>query len=155
MMKKYQRPRLYLKKDPHGSKGLHAVKQGDDGVDPHLKKTDLVKRSSRMGWSTRYHFFLFSDVIIYTKAASSQPDFKIHEELPLHFMKITDWFPDKRQQMKTAFHVHHPRKSFIVFADSVEERQSWLKDIREAIVKEVERLAHLENARLAAASVER
>jgi hypothetical protein len=138
---------------------VRRIRQGEfllnDPTRIFLREGDLVKRSSRMGRSTRYHFFLFSDVIIYTKAASSQPDFKIHEELPLHLMKITDWFPDKRQQMKTAFHVHHPRKSFIVFADSVEERQSWVKDIREAIVKEVERLAHLENARLAAASVER
>jgi hypothetical protein len=33
-------PKPTVKKDPHGSKGLHALKQGDDGVDPHLKKTD-------------------------------------------------------------------------------------------------------------------
>lgn len=138
---------------------VRRIRQGEfllnDPTRFFLREGDLVKRSNRTGRSTSYRFFLFSDVIIYASATTSHDNFKIHEELPLHLMKITDWFPDRRQQMKKAFQVHHPRKSFIVFADSVEERQSWVKDIREAIVKEVERLTHLENARLAAASVER
>jgi PH domain len=138
---------------------VRRIRQGEfllnDPTRFFLREGDLVKRSNRTGRSTSYRFFLFSDVIIYASATTSHDNFKIHEELPLHLMKITDWFPDRRQQMKKAFQVHHPRKSFIVFADSVEERQSWVKDIREAIAKEVERLTHLENARLAAASVER
>lgn len=138
---------------------VRRIRQGEfllnDPTRFFLREGDLVKRGNRMGRSTKYRFFLFSDVLLYAKAASSSDDFKIHEELPLHLMKITDWFPDKRQQMKTAFRIHHPRKSFVVFADSVEERQHWVKAIRMGIEKEVERLTYLENARLAAAAVER
>lgn len=138
---------------------VRRIRQGEfllnDPTRFFLREGDLAKRGSRMGRSTKYRFFLFSDVMIYAKASTSTDDFKIHEELPLHLMKITDWFPDNRQQMKTAFQIHHPRKSFIVFAESVEDRQSWVKDIREAIKTEVERLTTLENARIAAASVER
>jgi len=138
---------------------VRRIRQGEfllnDPTRFFLREGDLVKRGNRTGRSTKYRFFLFSDVLIYAKASASSDDFKIHEELPLHLMKITDWFPDKRQQMKTAFRVHHPRKSFIVFADSVEDRQNWVKDIRRAIEEEVERLTYLENARLAAAAVER
>lgn len=137
---------------------VRRIRQGEfllnDPTRFFLREGDLNKRGNRTGRCTKYRFFLFSDVLIYAKASAGD-DYKIHEELPVHLMKITDWFPDKRQQMKTAFRIHHPRKSFIVFCESVEERQEWVKDIRRSIEEEVGRLTYLENARLAAAAVER
>ena len=118
-----------------------------------IKEGDLLKRSMRVGNKTTiYRFFLFSDVLVYAKETANN-EYKIHEELALHMMKIVDWFPNKQQ--KTVFHVHHPRKSFAVVCSSVEERISWVRDIRDAIDGAARRLARLEGARMAVANADR
>ena len=115
-----------------------------------IREGDLMKRSLRVGKTTVYRFFLFSDLLIYAKATGSG-DFKIHEELPLHMMKIVDWFPNKQQD--NVFQVHHPRKSFAVLCASVEEREGWVTALRGSIDAAARRLAHLEGARMAVSSM--
>jgi hypothetical protein len=114
-----------------------------------IRADNLIKRSSRTGRSTEYRFYLFSDVLIY---ASGLPDgrYKIHEELPLHLMKVVDWFPPSYRNRQIMFEVHHPRKSFQVFCHSHEERKSWVGGIRAAIIMEMERKMKIEAARIAA-----
>mgnify|MGYP005843570721 CR=1 FL=1 len=68
-------------------------------------------------------------------------------------MKIVDWFPPSAKDMKKAFKVHHPRKTFLVFCSSVEERIEWVTDIRKAIEREIKRKVEMEAARMAAASL--
>ena len=92
----------------------------------------------------------FAEII---DSASNKDEYKIHEELPLHLMKVVDWFPPGAKDMKKAFQVHHPRKSFMVFCSSPEERIEWVRDIRAAIEREIKRKVEMEAARMAAASI--
>jgi len=128
------------------------IKDGDfllqDPARSYLKCADLVKKSKANGRSATYRFYLFSDVLLY---ASQESDgrFKIHEEFPLHLMKIIDWFPPSSKFRKQMFEVHHPRKSFFVMCSSAEERNSWVEDIKAAIAMELDRKMKVEAARLA------
>jgi PH domain/Sec7 domain len=135
-----------------------ACAQLDDGdtllQDParsFVRAGKLTKKSGRTGRNTEYHFVLFSDLLLYSKLSSTGGKYKIHEELPLHLTKVVDWFPSsqKNKQHQNVFEIHHPRKSFQVVCRDAEERKSWVKDIREAILMEVERKMMLEAARLA------
>jgi hypothetical protein len=112
-----------------------------------LQSGNLIKKSARTGRSTEYRFYLFSDILLY---ASKEADgrYMIHEELPLHLMKIVDWFPPSQRNRQTMFEVHHPRKSFQVLCPSVEARKSWVDDIRATIIVELERKMKVESARL-------
>jgi hypothetical protein len=55
--------------------------------------------------------------------------------------------------MKKGFQVHHPRKTFMVFCNSPEERVAWVRDIRMAIDREIQRKVEMEAARMAAATL--
>uniref|UniRef100_A0A7S4MMM8 PH domain-containing protein n=1 Tax=Odontella aurita TaxID=265563 RepID=A0A7S4MMM8_9STRA len=119
-----------------------------------IREGDLAKRGNRTGRSVRYHFFLFSDMLVYAHKSSSSGVYKIHEELPLHLMKITDYALDGMSgnaRMRGSFHIQHPRKSFLASAYSGELKNSWMRDINSAIKKDVERKARMEGARLASA----
>ena len=144
-----------------------------------VRMSDLKKKSNRSGRFTDYRFYLFSDVLIYAKRAagantsnsnehqhrgsfaesitvdSAKDEYKIHEELPLHLMKIVDWFPPtgNMDMIKKAFQVHHPRKTFMVFCSSSEERLAWVSDIRAAINREIQRKVEMEAARMAATTM--
>lgn len=112
-----------------------------------LKSDDLVKKSSRTGRATEYRFYLFSDVLIYASKEDGGR-YKIHEELPLHLMKITDWFPPSQKGRQIMFEIHHPRKSFRVLCPSSDIRKEWVDQIRASILKELEHKMMMENARL-------
>ena len=118
----------------------------NDPARAFLQSGNLVKRSNKTGRSVEYRFFLFSDLLLY---ASKQDNgkFKIHEELPLHFMKIVDWFPVNQKGRHLMFQVHHPRKTFVVVCSTPESRRSWVEDIRGAIMVEMERKMVVEAAR--------
>jgi hypothetical protein len=112
-----------------------------------LQSGNLVKKSGRTGRSTMYRFFLFSDVLLYaSKVANGR--YKIHEELPLHLMKIVDWFPPSQKNRTIMFEVHHPRKTFQVLCPSNNTRKSWVENIRASILVEMERNMTIEAARL-------
>ena len=119
-----------------------------------VKEGDLVKRANTSGRSVKYRFFLFSDVLFYTHK-SSAGDYKIHEELPLHMLKVTDKFTGAARKTNRAFLIRHPRKSFMVFAADEKTKNEWMEAINAAVNKEMERKARLEGARLASAAVER
>lgn len=112
-----------------------------------LQSEDLMKKSIRTGRSTIYRFYLFSDILLY---ASRDVDgrFKIHEELPLHLMKIVDWFPPLQKNRKSLFEVHHPNKTFQIVCHSEESRKSWVENIRASILVEMQRKMSTEAARL-------
>lgn len=112
-----------------------------------LQSGNLVKKSGRTGRSTTYRFYLFSDILLY---ASQKPGgrYMIHEELPLHLMKIVDWFPPSQKNRSLVFEVHHPRKTFQVFCLSHDARMSWVENIRASILVEMERKISIEAARL-------
>jgi hypothetical protein len=118
-----------------------------------LKEGELAKRCNRTGRNTKYTFFLFSDVLVYARKDGGMH--KIHGELPLHLMKIMDLsnaMNEKKSKHTRSFHLIHPRKSFVVFAKSSEEKLTWLDTINAAIGREVKRKARIEGARQASAA---
>jgi hypothetical protein len=131
-----------------------------------LWEGNVAKRSHRSGRDVEYRFFLFSDVLIYTKkvkrppsrsSSSLQPPtlYRIHGELPLILMKVVDWFPPdmKKEESKRAIQFYHPRKNMFVLCGNHEERKTWVTNIRQAIDKELERKVAIETARKAAANI--
>jgi hypothetical protein len=119
----------------------------DDPARSFLQSENLTKKSGRTGRATMYRFYLFSDILLY---ASQEADgrYKIHEELPLHLMKVVDWFPPLQRNRKIMFEVHHPKKTFQVLCHSNEARKSWVENIRASILVEMERKITTEAARM-------
>lgn len=113
-----------------------------------LRAGDMLKKSSRTGRSTQYRFYLFSDLLLYAKR---EPDgrFKIHEELPLHLLKVIDWFPPSQKNRNLMFEVNHPRKTFYVLCQGSDERKSWVADLKGAVTLEMDRKMKVEAARMA------
>jgi PH domain len=119
-----------------------------------VRQGDMLKKSNRSGRCVEYRFYLFSDVLIYAKKQSSFQKFRIHEELPLILMKVVDWFPpDQKKEARLGIQFYHPRKKFVAFCSSQDERKSWVSDIRKSIDKELERKVAIEGARKAAANL--
>lgn len=132
---------------------VRQIKDGDyllqDPSRSFLRAAQLLKKSSRTGRSTSYRFILFSDVLMYASEESGGK-FRIHEELPLHLMKVIDWFPPSQKNRKLVFEISHPRKSFFVICSSAKERKSWVQQIKVAITLEMDRKMKVEAARMAA-----
>lgn len=111
-----------------------------------VREGDLIKRHQLAGRSSTYRFFLFSDVLVYAHK-SSQGDYVVHEELPLHLMKIED-IGIQLKSKQHSFFIHHPNKSFTVITSGKAEKQLWMEDIRNSINNEISRKAKVEAARL-------
>ena len=113
-----------------------------------VRSGNLVKKSGRNGKMSEYRFFLFSDVLLYGNV-EQDGKCRIHEELPLHLMKVIDWFPPSQKQRTRMIEIHHPRKSFSVICKSAEDRKCWVDDLRRSIHDEMDRKMKVEAARLA------
>jgi hypothetical protein len=109
-----------------------------------MKEGTLVKRSHRLSRSSsKYQFFLFSDLLLYCKLANIEgTEFIIQETFALHLMKIVDWYPNSNKSDKN-FTVHHPRKSFTVVCSTVKERKEWVGALRHAINEALRRASML------------
>jgi PH domain len=118
-----------------------------DPTRSYVRSGNLIKKSGRTGRQTEYRFYLFSDVLLYA-SKNNDNSYKIHEELPLHLMKIVDWFLPLSSNKHCMFEVHHPRKRFQVICSTHEERKAWVDDIRTAITNEMDRKMKVEAARL-------
>jgi hypothetical protein len=70
-------------------------------------------------------------------------------------MKILDKSGSSKEKQQRTFHILHPNKSFLILADSSEQKDSWVQGINSAIHKEVKRKARLEGARQASAAIDR
>jgi hypothetical protein len=117
----------------------------NDPTRTFVRQGDLQKKANRSGRCVEYRFFLFSDVMIYAKKQPNSQKFRIHEELPLILMKVVDWFPpDQKKEARLAIQIYHPRKKFIFFCSSQDERESWVVDIHKSIDKELERKVAIE-----------
>jgi len=125
----------------------------NDPARSFIREGDLIKKSNRTGRSATYRFFLFSDVLIYAKKAPHSK-YKIHEQLPLHLIKIVDIEGTKKQVQRT-FEIRHPRKSFLVMTADARERDTWVDMIQTTARADLERKARLEGARMASEAVNR
>ena len=90
-------------------------------------------------------------MLVYAHKSTQSGDYKVHERLPLHLMKIEDQGNASSNAKQHSFYIHHPNKSFLVMASSKAEKQQWMDDINAAIRSEVKRKAKVEKSRLEAA----
>jgi len=103
-----------------------------NGPRSFIREGDLVKLC-RSGKKVQYRFFLFSDQLIYTHQALVGGQFKLHERLPVCVMRIEDL------GQSHAFHIHHPKKSFTVFAPTEEDKRIWIRVLNDAIEVSLEK----------------
>ena len=93
-----------------------------------IREGDLIK-INQSGGETIYRFILFSDTLIYCHQ-SLFGEYKVHESLSLIDMSLSDLTNDSTF---CSFSIKHPTKSFVVIADNVDLKYSWLSDIEKAI----------------------
>ena len=114
-----------------------------------VREGDLIKRhQSVAGRSSTYRFFLFSDVLVYAHKSPSKGDYVVHEELPIHLMKIEDIAVQSSKLKHNSFYIHHPNKSFAVITSGKAEKKLWMEDIKNTISCEIDRKAKIEGARM-------
>eukprot|EP01041_Mallomonas_annulata_P008580 gene8580-17701_t len=93
-----------------------------------IREGDLDKVSSK-GKMVTYRFFLFSDVLLYAHHEILN-GYKVHLQLELNKMQIHEVVDDKSG---CCLYIEHPTKSFIVAADSPAMKQTWVRDLTNAI----------------------
>jgi hypothetical protein len=93
-----------------------------------VREGDLTKRN-RSGRLSPYHFFLFSDHLIYAHLAMNG-EYRVHEQLPLILMTVSEVEQDPSG---CQFYINHPTKSFLVVAENASSRIAWVHDLHEAI----------------------
>ncbi|KAL7455495.1 hypothetical protein ACHAWC_007045 [Mediolabrus comicus] len=113
-----------------------------------VREGDLIKRHQLAGRSSTYRFFLFSDVLVYAHKSPGKGDYVVHEELPIHLMKIEDIAVQSSKSKHNSFYIHHPNKSFAVITSGKAEKKLWMEDIKNAISCEIDRKAKIEGARM-------
>jgi len=90
-----------------------------------VRDASLLKKS-RNKWK-KYHFFLFSDVLIYASRSMTSNKYSIHQMLKLHTMQVREC------KYAKSFEIRHPKKSFIVQAHSETDKENWVRDIRNEV----------------------
>ncbi|RIB16736.1 Dbl homology domain-containing protein [Gigaspora rosea] len=93
----------------------------------------LIKRGTLKKVCRRNHqpreFFLFSDILIYASPPSLMDNMYIfHRKLDLE--DVTVLAVEDSSSMKNAFQILSPQKSFILYADNKNEKESWINFIR-------------------------
>jgi hypothetical protein len=90
-----------------------------------VKEEDIFKKN-RTGKLVKYHFFLFSDHLIYSHL-SITGDYKIHSSLSLSLMYVSDDFND------CSLYINHPVKCFTIVFTSKSLKNEWLSDLQYTI----------------------
>ena len=93
-----------------------------------IREGSLVKKCRSK--DKRYTFFLFSDLFVY--ASTRFGKLHVHQQLPLRSMRIVD-ISNKLFVRRNAFDIKSPVKSFVVMADSPEEKIEWVRELTRAI----------------------
>ncbi|CAG8446200.1 28263_t:CDS:10 [Dentiscutata erythropus] len=93
----------------------------------------LVKRGTLMKICRKNNqpreFFLFSDILIYASPPSLMDNMYIfHRKLDLE--DVTVLAVEGGSAMKNAFQILSPQKSFILYTDNQNEKESWINSIR-------------------------
>jgi len=123
-------------------------------VDPNRKfvrEGVLVKMCRRV--PKRRYFFLFSDLLVYgtvneSSMGTGKTTYTFHRAVNLHDVKIEN-LPDTEDNLSNAFQILSKQKSFAVFAESKEDKASWMDDFRLATsisVVESEKKSKSDNA---------
>lgn len=96
-----------------------------------IRDGELQKINNKGGRAVTYHFFLFSDNLIYAHAVRGGEVFKVHGQFDLLSLEVKR--TSERDEDSSSFYLEHTIKSFVVFADSPHEKEQWIRDITVAI----------------------
>ena len=91
-----------------------------------VKEGPLIKRCRNS--KRTYHFHLFNDLLLYSKARPGNTQFVLHRRIELVHAAISI---DNLEP--GAFAIASKEKSFVVFALDDETKQAWVNDIKECI----------------------
>lgn len=83
----------------------------------------------KKGLKSRF-FFLFNDMLVYGSALT-KGKFKGQSILPLVEMSISD--VEDSAEGSNGFQINHKQKSFIVYANSLQDKTEWLSHLRRFI----------------------
>lgn len=103
----------------------------------HLLKEGELLKLCRREMQPRY-FILLTDVLLYTSFASGSPGgaLRLNYELPLEGMRVET---PRAEDFENEFSVISTSRSFTLQASSAEERDEWLRALREAIADNASR----------------
>jgi uncharacterized membrane protein YgcG len=106
-----------------------------DGSGRYFVLEGDLKKKNRSGKFIAYHFFLFSDRLVYAHQGFSE--YKVHEQLELDCTSVDGHVRD--DVMNCCFIIENPLKSFVVMAESSLEKQTWIRHLNEMIASCTER----------------
>jgi hypothetical protein len=99
-----------------------------DGSRFFVMEGDL-KKKNRAGKFVPYHFFLFSDLLVYAHQGFSE--YKVHGQLELESTTVNSMV--REDATNCCFIIENPLKSFVVMAESSIEKQTWVRSLKEVI----------------------
>lgn len=110
-------------------------------IPPHLTRFQLVEAhrvfiKEGLLWKVcrkapkQREFYLFNDLFLYASTLPTGGLF-VHRAIPLNELRVDD-IPDTETQ-QNAFTVGSLKKSFVLFADSIQEKAEWLIAITSAL----------------------
>ena len=102
------------------------IKEGELGK---ICRKDVQKRS----------IWLFNDLFLYAKQIPPSSRFSKHRAFPLKSVRVKD-IPDNGQLYKNAIQVASEKKSFILLANTPEEKASWMAEFAKAILDQETRI---------------
>ncbi|CAH1780617.1 unnamed protein product [Owenia fusiformis] len=92
-----------------------------------------LQKLSRKGYQQRM-FFLFSDMLVYTsRTATPTLQFKVHGQLPLRGMIVEE--NGSKMDVANSFAIYGGNRCLMVAASTQEEKDKWIEDLVEAILK--------------------
>jgi hypothetical protein len=76
-----------------------------------------------------YEFFLFNDLLVYASKAVGNK-YKLHRSIDINSAFVIQDLPDQKDKNElNRFQIVNSDKSFIVYANDLPAKQSWLKDL--------------------------
>eukprot|EP01083_Nonionella_stella_P082049 226419_1 len=121
------------------SNNQDALKKIEQDFAGQIMLTHQIRTFLRAGTLTKvsssnklqpYHFFLFSDFLLY--AAETYTAFKYHRAMHLTLVQIVD-IPNSKRGLRNAFKLISPKKAVTVFASTEQGKSEWLEAITSAI----------------------
>lgn len=94
----------------------------------YLGQGDIHKLTNKNSFR-RYRLFLFSDALMY--ASGSGTKYKVHRVIQLAFCRIENLKDTK--DLRFAFRVVNPQKTFVLLAETREDKDEWMAEILDAI----------------------
>jgi len=81
------------------------------------------------------HFFLFSDVLIYSFPTEKNGKFKISRLFNLRVLSVKGIPDDAQRNLVHAFQITTDEKSFVVIAQSADDKEHWLQTLTDSITQ--------------------